>query len=157
MAGFRAGFLTGEKPTMTFYSNFEDRSTVQAQDAQQKMFDDANRDRQSRTEAFRPSDYRKLSFNTSEYWQAVKRGDISWEQAGQDQEERNLRRHRSLQSCHSFKKPERKRHEVPETNEYTPELSARVDDDKNLNASTKEAVRFLARHIYKKSRDTRRI
>lgn len=99
----------------------------------------------------------KPTYNSLEYWQAVKAGRISWEQAEQDDAACNLRRHRSLQTCHRYNMTEKPRYDKPTTRAYTPETSAAVDEDRNLNTNADKAARFLMRQAYQKARDTRKI
>ena len=43
----------------------------------------------------------------------------------------------------------------PTTKAYTPETSAVLDEDRNLNANADKAARFLMRQAYQKARNTR--
>ena len=100
-----------------------------------------------------------LKYNSPDYWQALSNGLISWEQAEADQKLYEVRRDRSLQTCHRFSAVRfgKKRYPKPETRAYTPETSACVDEDRNLTANAANAVRFLMRYAYQKARDTRTI
>lgn len=99
----------------------------------------------------------KPAYNSPEYWQAVKSGQITWEEARQDDSAYNVRRQRSLQTCHRYNMAEMPRYKKPTTRAYTPETSAIVDEDRNLNANADKAARFLMRQAYQKARDTRTI
>ena len=92
-----------------------------------------------------------------EYWQALARGQISYDQARKDHEGYQIRRDRSLQTCHRFGMADRPRYEKPTTRAYTPETAAAVDEDRNLNANADKAARFLMRQAYQKARETRTI
>ncbi len=98
-----------------------------------------------------------LPHNSPEYWQAYKAGQISWEQAEKDHAAYEIRRDRSLQTCHRYNMAEQPRYERPTTRAYTPETSAIVDIDRNLNDNADKAARFLMRHAYQRARDTRRV
>ncbi len=98
-----------------------------------------------------------LPHNSPEYWQAVSSGQIPWEQAEKDHAAHKIRRDRSLQTCHRYNMVERPRYERPTTRAYTPETSAIVDIDRNLNDNADKAARFLMRHAYQRARDTRRV
>ncbi len=76
--------------------------------------------------------YGKPQYNTPEYWQAVKAGIISWEDANNDEKEYLIRRKRSLETCHRYDMNEKPRYDKPNTAAYTPEMSAIIDEDKNL-------------------------
>lgn len=97
------------------------------------------------------------SYNSPEYWSALSSGLISWEKAAKDEAMHKIRRDRSLQTCHRYAMAERPRYALPDTNAYTPETSAIVDIDRNLNDNADKAARFLMRHAYQKARETRRI
>lgn len=98
-----------------------------------------------------------LHYNTPEYWQALSSGLISWEQAAQDEATYKRRRDLSLQTCHRYSADIRPRYKVPAIRAYTPETSARVDIDRNLNTNADKAARFLMRYAYRNARDTRTV
>lgn len=111
----------------------------------------------SRGGAFSSPRPQKPTYNSPEYWQAIKCGLITWDQARQDEAAYNLRRHRSLQTGHRYSIAERPRYDKPTTRAYTPETSAIVDEDRNLNSNADTAARYLMRQAYQKARDTRTI
>lgn len=100
---------------------------------------------------------RKYKYNTPEYWQAVKVGLISWDDVTNDDAAYQIRRNRSLQSCHRYNMKEQQRYEKPDTRTYMPELSGRVCRDKNLSGQVLKAVMFLMERIYMKARNSRTI
>jgi hypothetical protein len=65
------------------------------------------------------------------------------------------RRQRSLRSCHlpAEAKP---RHTVPrDSGAFVPEMSARIEDDRNLTDGARRCARKLAEYIYRKNRAAR--
>ncbi|GAB4227971.1 MAG: hypothetical protein Kow0032_07720 [Methyloligellaceae bacterium] len=70
--------------------------------------------------------------------------------------EKAARRQRSLQCCHRYSLYERPRHKRPEeTGAYVPELSARLENDRNLTDGARRLARKLAEIIYRRNRDGR--
>jgi hypothetical protein len=69
---------------------------------------------------------------------------------------RTARSRRSLRTCHrpaSWEEPER--HHVHDTRAYVPELSARIEDDRNLTDGARRCARKLGEYTYRNYRDTR--
>ena len=94
-------------------------------------------------------------YNTPEYWKAVNAGHISWEDAERAEKRYQDRRMRSLQTCHRYSMTERPRYEKPNTGAYTPEMSVKVQRDKNLYRNAVFAALFLMEKAYRQARDTR--
>lgn len=94
-------------------------------------------------------------YNTPEYWQAVNAGRISWEEATRAEKSYQVRRIRSLQTCHRYNMAERPRYEKPKSGAYTPEMSVKVQRDKNLYRNAVFAAMFLMEKTYRQARDTR--
>lgn len=68
----------------------------------------------------------------------------------------NERRMRSLRSCHRPRHSEERRYDPPcETNAYVPELSARLDDDRNLTDGARRCARKIAELTYRSNREGR--
>ncbi len=66
------------------------------------------------------------------------------------------RRQRSLRSCHRPAHDMRPRYEAPrESGAYVPELSARIDDDRNLTDGARRCARKIAELTYRSNRDVR--
>jgi len=67
------------------------------------------------------------------------------------------RARRSVQSCHRYSLKERRRHAPPkDTGAYVPELSARLENDLNLNDGARRCARKLAEYTYCRDREGRR-
>ena len=67
------------------------------------------------------------------------------------------RARRSVQSCHRYALKERARHAPPkDTGAYVPELSARLENDLNLNDGARRCARKLAEYTYCRDREGRR-
>ena len=67
-----------------------------------------------------------------------------------------VRRKRSLQSCHRPGLYERRRFDPPpESGAYVPELAARVDDDRNLTDGARRCARKIAELTYRGNREGR--
>lgn len=65
------------------------------------------------------------------------------------------RRQRSLRSCH-LPTEARPRHTPPrDTGAFVPEMSARIEDDRNLTDGARRCARKLAEYIYRKNRAAR--
>jgi len=65
------------------------------------------------------------------------------------------RQQRSLRSCHLPAEP-KPRHAPPRDSEaYVPEMSARIEDDRNLTDGARRCARKLAEYIYRKNRSER--
>jgi hypothetical protein len=65
------------------------------------------------------------------------------------------RRQRSLRSCH-LPADERPRHAPPrDSGAFVPEMSARIEDDRNLTDGARRCARKLAEYIYRKNRAAR--
>lgn len=63
------------------------------------------------------------------------------------------RRQRSLQTCHRPAHPKRSKVEPPrESGAYVPELSARLDDDRNLTDGARRCARKIAELTYRSNR-----
>ena len=70
--------------------------------------------------------------------------------------ERETRRQRSLQTCHRYRLYEAPRHpRAAETGAYVPELSARLEADRNLTDGARRLGRKLAEVIYRQNREGR--
>lgn len=68
------------------------------------------------------------------------------------------RRLRSLRCCHRYALDERPCHPAPrDTGAYIPELSSRVEDDRNLTDGARRCARKLAEYGYRKHRDDREL
>jgi Helix-turn-helix domain len=65
------------------------------------------------------------------------------------------RSRRSLQSCHRYRLHEPKLYTVRESGAYVPELSARLENDRNLTDGARRCARKLAEYTYRKHRSTR--
>lgn len=69
---------------------------------------------------------------------------------------RDARRNRSLRSCHRPSLKERPRYDPPrESGAYVPELSARLDDDRNLTDGARRCARKIAELTYRSNREGR--
>ncbi|MGE3335897.1 MAG: hypothetical protein AB7I36_19810 [Rhodospirillaceae bacterium] len=69
---------------------------------------------------------------------------------------RDARRNRSLKSCHRPGLMERPRYDPPrESGSYVPELSARLDDDRNLTDGARRCARKIAELTYRSNREGR--
>lgn len=66
------------------------------------------------------------------------------------------RRKRALETSHRFAESNGRRPKR-DTNEYVPEMSLRVDLDKNLGGSAGRGARFLLKEAYQKARWDRRL
>ncbi len=97
------------------------------------------------------------AFNTPEYWQAVSKGMITWKEAEQAQAKYETRKRRSLQTCHRFTLAERERFAVQETKAYIPEMSSRMDRDRNLYAEARTVARRCMEWAYRENRGGRTI
>ena len=65
------------------------------------------------------------------------------------------RRQRSLRSCHLPAEP-KPRHAPPrDSGTFVPEMSARIEDDRNLTDGARRCARKLAEYIYRKNRAAR--
>jgi len=65
------------------------------------------------------------------------------------------RRQRSLRSCH-LPADEKPRHAPPrDSGAFVPEMSARIEDDRNLTDGARRCARKLAEYIYRKNRAAR--
>lgn len=66
------------------------------------------------------------------------------------------RRQRSLRSCHRHAHAERRRFEPPrDTGAYVPELSARLENDRNLTDGARRCARKIAELTYRSNREGR--
>lgn len=71
-------------------------------------------------------------------------------------EESRERQKRSLQTCHRYRLHEARRYPPePEAGAYVPELSARLDNDRNLTDGARRLARKLAEIIYRQNREGR--
>jgi len=94
----------------------------------------------------------------NEIFQMTKRNEAMrkpWEQIEQEWDAQQLRRQRSLQTCWRYRSQSKAPYSMPKTQGYTPEISERVDKDRNLNSSARDTLRFIVRDAYRKARDTR--
>ncbi len=68
----------------------------------------------------------------------------------------SARRKRSLQTCHRYTLFEKPRHPVPkDKGAYVPELSARLENDRNVTDGARRCARKLAEIIYRQNRKGR--
>jgi hypothetical protein len=66
------------------------------------------------------------------------------------------RSERSLRHCHLPAEPSRPRYPAPrDTGEYVPEMSARVDNDRNLTDGARRCARKIAEYVYLRNREGR--
>jgi len=65
----------------------------------------------------------------------------------------DIRRQRSLRSCHMPAEP-KPRHAPPHDNgAYVPEMAARIENDRNLTDGARRCARKLAEYMYRKNRE----
>jgi hypothetical protein len=70
--------------------------------------------------------------------------------------ETEVRRQHSLQTCHRYRLHEARRYpREPETGAYVPELSAKLESDRNLTEGARRLGRKLAEVIYRQNREGR--
>lgn len=65
------------------------------------------------------------------------------------------RRQRSLRSCHLPTESKPRHAPPPDSDAYVPEMSARIEDDRNLTDGARRCARKLAEYIYRKNRSER--
>jgi hypothetical protein len=131
------------------------RARVQASLAAQKQHKDYLDDLKKRQPS-PPMGWKKPAYKSLEYREACYLGWISWQERERDHIIYESRRNRSLQTSHRYSMAGLKdRYPKPNTKAYTPEMSAIVDEDRNLNANADKAARFLMRQAYQKARNTR--
>jgi hypothetical protein len=66
------------------------------------------------------------------------------------------RSERSLRHCHLPAEPSKPRYPAPrDTGEYVPEMSARVDNDRNLTDGARRCARKIAEYVYLRNREGR--
>lgn len=127
----------------------------------QSLRDRMNREQGSRlTSAFGdldfgppPAGFEKPAYGTPAYAIALKAGWIGAEEEQGDRAAYEERRQRSLQTCHRYTLYERRQHARPaETGAYVPELSARLEADRNLTDGARRLARKLAEIIYRQNR-----
>lgn len=104
----------------------------------------------------RPTHWEKPLYNSDAYREAVAVGWIQGEEQQRDYALHAERRNRSLSSAHSYRTTPRK-YPKPETNQFVPEMSLRVDQDRNLRGSAGKVARFLMKEAYQKARDHRNL
>lgn len=99
---------------------------------------------------------RSGAFGTFAYNSSCQKGWITAEEEQRDRLAFEARRIRSLQTCHRYSLYERPRHRRPEdTGAYVPELSARLEADRNLTDGARRLARKLAEIIYRQNRAER--
>jgi hypothetical protein len=64
-----------------------------------------------------------------------------------------IRQLRSLRCCHLPAEPSSRHPSPHSTGAYTPELAARIDDDRNLTDGARRCARKLAEYIYRRNRE----
>jgi hypothetical protein len=70
--------------------------------------------------------------------------------------ESEMRGQRSLQTCHRYRLHEARRYpREPETGAYVPELSAKLESDRNLTDGARRLGRKLAEVVYRQNREGR--
>ena len=104
----------------------------------------------------RPAGYEKPLYGTQLYWEDHGKGWISADERERDCALYLTRRKRALETSHRYAR-KMKRRPKPETNEYVPEMSLRVDLDKNLTGSAGRVARFLLKEAYQKARSDRKL
>lgn len=105
-----------------------------------------------------PIDFLKPAYGTPGYALAQALGWISEEQVASDLAVHEERRLRALQTCHRPGSYERPRFDpARESGAYVPELSARLEDDRNLTDGARRCARKLAEEIYRRNREGRSI
>ena len=65
------------------------------------------------------------------------------------------RRPRSLRSCHLPAEPKPRYAAPRDTGAYVPEMSARIEDDRNLTDGARRCARKIAEYVYRKNREGR--
>jgi len=93
------------------------------------------------------------SYGTPGYALAQALGWIGEEKAAADHAAHEERKLRSLQTCHMPGLYERPRFDPPrESGAYVPELSARLEDDRNISDGARRCARKLAEETYRRNR-----
>jgi len=103
-----------------------------------------------------PAGFEKPRYGSPAYAIALKAGWITTEQERGDRAAYEARRQRALQTCHRPGLYERPRHAKPkDTGCYVPELSAKLEADRNLTDGARRLARKLAEIIYRQNREGR--
>jgi hypothetical protein len=104
----------------------------------------------------RPHAFEKPAYGTPAYGIARHVGWITDDEDDADRAAREERRLRSLQTCHYPSLYEGKRFAPPrDSGAYVPELSARLDDDRNVTDGARRCGRKIAEETYRRNREGR--